>query len=195
MFPGTGMASRLQDEREAVLARLHSLTSSIVTLRCVFTQRTEIPLFAGPVMSKGRMLFRAPGGLAWEISEPMREGFVINGEYAYRWEENKSRRHAFRTSEEPLAALIGKQIHAWIAFDRKWIESRYSITVEELEPIRFSLTPKNSEWTAVVTSIGITFEQSGMAKSVELRQADGGRTLIEFDNIRVNIPLDDREFE
>ncbi|MDR2744881.1 MAG: outer membrane lipoprotein carrier protein LolA [Desulfovibrio sp.] len=182
-------------ETAATLARLQTLTSSIVTLQCNFTQRTDILLFVEPVVSKGKMRFHAPDKLVWEIEKPLNEGFVLNGGSGYRWERSKAERRAFKTSDDPLAALVGKQLRAWLTFDQKWLLSKYAITVEGEAPMRLSLTPKNADAASLISAIRITFNENGAANSVELQESKGNKTVIQFEDIHVNESIEEREFE
>ena len=182
-------------ETTDALARLQALTSSIATIRCDFTQRTDIALFAEPVVSRGRMRFQSPNKLVWEIEEPAREGFVLNGNSGYRWEESKRNRRSFHTSTDPLAKLVSQQILAWITFDQKWLLSKYSITVERENPFHLVLVPKNPASGAGLSSIRIVFAGNGAALSVELQEAQSNKTTITFENTSVNEHIDNGEFE
>ncbi|MDR2573114.1 MAG: outer membrane lipoprotein carrier protein LolA [Desulfovibrio sp.] len=187
--------SGASQETTDALARLQALTSSVATIRCDFTQRTDIALFAEPVVSRGRMRFQSPNKLVWEIEEPVREGFVLNGNSGYRWEENKRNRRPFRTSADPLAKLVSQQILAWITFDQKWLLSKYSITVERENPFHLILVPKNLASGVGVSSIRIVFADNGVASSVELQEAKSNKTTITFGNSHVNEHIDSGEFE
>ncbi|MDR1777929.1 MAG: outer membrane lipoprotein carrier protein LolA [Desulfovibrio sp.] len=183
-----------QDSADA-LTRLQILTSSITTLCCNFTQRTNILLLAEPVVSKGKMLFQIPNKLVWEIMEPMQEGFVLNEDSGYRWDENRKNRRSFKTSDDQLAKLISTQIRAWVKFDQKWLQSKYSIHVEQDHPLCLALVPRNSEARSTVSLIRIVFANNGVAMSVELQEANGNNTFIIFENVHVNKHIDNQEFE
>lgn len=182
------------EELSPALNRLQILTSSIATIQSDFVQRTDIALFSGPVVSKGKMRFKIPNKLAWKIEEPVREGFVLNGNSGYRWDDTKENRRPFHTSSDPLAKLISQEILAWITFDQKWLQLKYSITVVQESPLSLALIPKNSDARATLSSISIVFAESGAVMSVKLQEAKGNNTTITFENVLINSLIDDKEF-
>jgi outer membrane lipoprotein carrier protein len=179
---------------EEALMRLRGITASISSLSCDFTQVTDIPLFAAPVTSRGRLLFKKPASLVWEYAEPMKEGFVLNGPNGFRWEEDKSKRTAFRTDRDPVAALIAGQILIWLAFDPQQIRTEYGLAVQSASPLTLVLTPRREAVRSVLLSLRIAFAENGVAESVELTERSGGSTRIFFRNVVLDDPPDDGEF-
>jgi outer membrane lipoprotein carrier protein len=182
-------------DTENALARLRSLTESIDSLRCGFTQTTDIPLFTGSVVSTGRLLFKKPDSLLWEYAAPVPQGLVFSGGRGFRWEESKNNRSAFTTATDPVAGLVAAQMLAWIRFDRDWIESHYTIRLEEQSGLTLLLTPKNAGTRAVLTSLTIGFADDGIARSIVLREAAGGSTLIRLHDVAINGPVEAEEFQ
>lgn len=183
-----------RENAETALARIRALTESIDSLRCGFTQTTTIPLFAEPVVSTGRLLFKKPDFLAWEYATPIPQGLVLSGGKGFRWEDDRSNRTAFTTDEDPVAGLIAAQMLAWIRFDRQWIESHYRIHSEEGDALSLILTPKAAEMRAVLTSLAISFADDGVARTVTLKEAAGGSTVIRLHDVVRNGPMGAEEF-
>ncbi|MDR1686260.1 MAG: outer membrane lipoprotein carrier protein LolA [Desulfovibrio sp.] len=181
-------------DTDAALRRIRTLTSSINTLRCSFTQTTAVPMFTEPVVSEGRLFFKKPDSLLWEYTAPYPQGLVFSGGKGFRWEDDKNRRKPFTTSGDPVAGLIASQMSAWIRFDRDLIESRYVIRADDREALTFELTPKSAELRSVLVSLRITFADNGAARSVLLRERAGGSTLVRLHDMVVNGLLEDREF-
>lgn len=179
---------------EDALERIRSLTEAVDTLRCVFTQTTTIPLFVESVASEGILLFRKPASLVWEYTVPVPQGLVISGEEGFRWEEDRSRRVPFTTATDPVAGLVAAQMLAWIRFDRDWIESRYTVRREEGDGLAFILTPKQADMRSVLESLVIRFADDGIARTIVLKEANGGSTEIRLRDVVVNGPVHDREF-
>ena len=182
-------------DTEKALARLRSLTESVDSLRCYFTQTTDIPLFAGSVVSTGRLLFAKPDSLVWEYAAPVPQGLVFSGGRGFRWEENKNNRTTFTSATDPVAGLIAAQMLAWLRFDRDWIEARYTISLEEQGDLTLLLTPKKTGPDAVLTSLALRFADDGIARTVILREAAGGSTVIRLRNVAINEPVGAEEFQ
>jgi outer membrane lipoprotein carrier protein len=177
------------------LERLRSLTASVNSLRCEFTQTTAIPLFDDPVVSEGKLVFRKPDSLIWEYTAPVAQGLVFSGGRGFRWEEDKSRPIPFSIAEDPVAGLIATQMLAWIRFDQGWIEAHYAVRIEEEEPMTLVLIPKSADALSVLSSISIRFADDGIARTILLAETAGGSTTIQLREVTVNGPVADREFQ
>jgi outer membrane lipoprotein carrier protein len=181
-------------DTEDALERLKSLTASVDTLRCDFTQTTNIPLFANPVESRGKLLFKKPDSLVWEYTSPTAQGLVFSGGKGFRWEEEKNRRVPFTTAEDPVASLVAAQMLAWIRFDRSWMEARYAVHSGGKDGLSFLLIPKNADLRSILASLSIRFADDGVARTILLKEASGGSTTIQLHNVAVNGPSDAGEF-
>ena len=191
---------------EKALNRLRDLTASVQSIRCAFTQTTTIPLFAEPVVSEGRFLFKKPDSLVWEYTAPLAQGLAFSGGEGFRWEGGKENRIPFKTADDPVAGLIAAQMLAWIRFDRAWIETHYTVTAADtvtedgapapaLNPaLSLTLEPKRPEVRSILTSLDLRFGADGIARSILLRETAGGTTAITFHGVAVNVPVDDGEF-
>lgn len=181
-------------ETHAALETLQQTTANIRTLRCAFTQSTDIPLFSKPLESQGRLLYAAPGSLVWEYTAPMRQGFVLDGDSGFRWEGDRNNRVAFSTAQDPIAGLIATQVIAWVRFDRAWIEANYTIAVTCDSPVALILTPKRPEVASVLSALHLAFTGDGVAREILLQEASGGTTRITLRDIVLNGPLEAEEF-
>lgn len=181
-------------DAHTALETLQQTTANIRTLRCAFTQSTDIPLFSEPVESHGRLLYAAPGSLVWEYTAPMQQGFVLDGDSGFRWEGDRNHRIAFSTAKDPIAGLIATQMLAWVRFDQAWIEANYTVTVTRVSPVALILTPKRPEVASVLSSLHIAFTEDGVAREILLQEATGGKTRIDLRDIVLNGPLEAEEF-
>lgn len=174
---------------------LRRQAENLVSVSSDFVQETNIPMFAQPMRSKGRFAFRRPDALVWEYTDPMREGFVLRGDTGFRWDDGRASRVPFSADKDPVAAIIARQLVAWITFDTNRIGGEYRIETISRQPLCLKMTPLREDVRGVIDHISITFTPEGPASLVELRERQGGRTTITFSNTVVNGPLDDREFE
>jgi outer membrane lipoprotein-sorting protein len=180
---------------ESFLTDLERKLASVTTVRSDFIQETVIPMFAKPMRTNGRFIFKHPDALLWEYLSPLNEGFSLKGGKGYRWEDGRENKLFFTVQEDPLAAIIARQLVAWIAFDIQSISREYRIERVESETLRLKMTPLREDMRSVIANITISFNQDGTASLVELSEQGGGRTSITFFNTVVNAPVNDKEFE
>lgn len=176
-------------------AALKEKAAAVTTLRSDFTQETVIPLFARPMLSYGRFVFKRPDSLLWEFTSPMREGFSLRNGKGVRWEDGPESRVPFAAGDDPVATVIARQLVAWITFDADLIGGEYAIEIVNDAPLRLKMTPLRRDVRDVIASIAITFTPEGPASSLEVLEKRGGRTTITFTNIVVNGPVADGDFE
>lgn len=177
------------------LAGLKERTASVMTLRSEFVQETAIPMFAQPMRSQGRFLFKRPNSLRWEFTSPMREGFALKGDTGVRWEDGGAVRTAFTAKTDPVAGVIARQLMAWITFDLASINREYTVETLGETPLVLRMTPLREDVRSVIANITITFSAEGPASLVAIQETRGGKTTIAFANTVVNGPVDDGEFD
>ena len=184
-----------QAQGKDTLALLKEQAAAMTTVNSDFIQETSLPMFKEPLRSRGRFAFAKPDALLWEYLSPVPEGFVLRGSSGFRWQDDKKNRVPFTSGSDPVAAIIARQITAWIIFDMQSITREYRIDQLPEPGMRLQMTPLKKDVAAVINSIIITFTPQGPASTVEITEARGGRTVISFTNTIVNAPLDIGLFE
>ncbi|MDR2726570.1 MAG: outer membrane lipoprotein carrier protein LolA [Deltaproteobacteria bacterium] len=179
----------------SILDALRAKAASVQSIRSDFVQKTHIPMFTNPMQSRGRFMFMRPDALLWEYTEPMAEGFILSGGKGFQWDEGRQSHKPFNPENDPIAAIIARQLVAWITFDTNMIGKEYAIEPTNREPLRLKMTPLRQDIASVIESITITFTPEGPASLVELRERRGGATTIAFTRTMVNVPLDAAAFQ
>ncbi|CAK7039155.1 MAG: Outer-membrane lipoprotein carrier protein [Desulfovibrio sp.] len=174
---------------ESVIDSLQKKNAALTSFSCAFTQETRIPLFDSPVISEGRMAFMRPDGLRWEYVSPMREGFAVQGGKGLRWREGAAAQEVASVTDDPLLAMIARELVTWVTLDMDRIEKQYTVTVTETDPPTFHLVPKQRETRSVLASLTIVFASSGLARSVTIAETQGGETGIRFADGVINRPV------
>jgi outer membrane lipoprotein-sorting protein len=185
----------LPAQAKDAFAALKERAAAMTSVRSDFTQETSLPMFKEPLHSRGRFVFAKPDTLLWEYLSPIQEGFVLRGNTGFRWQDDKKNRTPFTSGSDPLAAIIARQITAWILFDMRSIEREYRIDQLPGPVMRLKMTPLKKDVGAVIDSITIAFTPQGPASRVEITETKGGRTVISFTNTIVNVPLDNGLFD
>lgn len=180
---------------DRALQLLQQQAASLSSLSCVFTQESTIPLFAQPVISLGKLLFKRPDKLVWQYAEPVQSAFVLNGSTGFRWEDSKEKRIPFNTTSDPVASFVGTQLLSWIRFDLESIRAQYTIELQSDAPLSLLLTPVKEETRSALQSLHIVFDSQGVAQIVTLSEAQGGTTVIRFSEVQINAPVNDEAFE
>ena len=182
-------------QAEDRLAVLKERAAAMTTVYSDFTQETSIPMFKEPLYSQGRFAFAKPGTLLWEYLSPVQEGFVLRGDGGFRWQDDKNSRVPITPGSDPVAAIISRQLIAWLTFDVRSLTREYRIEQLPDPCMRLKMTPLKKDVGAVIESITIAFTCEGPASAAEIIEVNGGSTVISFSNTIVNAPLDIGLFE
>ena len=177
------------------LAPLKAQVATVQTIRSEFTQETVIPMFAKPMLTQGRFVFKRPDALVWEYTSPIREGFSLRAGKGFRWDDGRESRVAFTAGDDPVATVIARQLVAWITFDTDSLSSEYVIEKAGDTPLILKMVPRKDDVRSVIAAIAVTFSPEGPARLVEVFEVRGGKTSIAFTGTIVNAPIADEEFE
>ena len=177
------------------LAQLKAQVATVQTIRSDFAQETVIPMFAKPMLTQGRFVFKRPDALIWEFISPMQEGFSLQGGKGFRWDDGRGSRVPFAAGDDPVATAIARQLVAWITFDMGSLSAEYTIEKVSDTPLILKMTPRKDDVRSVIAAIVVTFGPEGPATLVEIFEAQGGKTSIAFTGTLVNTPVADEEFQ
>jgi outer membrane lipoprotein carrier protein len=156
------------------------------TLVCSFVQTSENPMFAAPLVSRGRLVFRAPDFLRWEYTQPSAQGFILAGGCLTRREGDK----LLSAAEDPVGLALGRRLLGWIGADTEAIRRDYEPSILGQEPLELRLVPRSAQVREVVEELHIRLDGNGVVSRVLLKEAGGGMTRLDFSDSRLNGPLD-----
>lgn len=175
------------EKAAAAYGKIISVSRSMESLTCDFTETKHIAVLSSDVVSKGTLYYRS-GCMRWEYDT---ENYgVYNNGRAYYVKEGKQSAGVSRAF-----AVIGKIAVSVIGggeLDRK----RFSICPRtEGGELIVVLTPLQERIKAAFDSITIRFDTaSGLIKSYETIRS-GDSTKLVFSNIRINADLDPQLFD
>jgi len=185
LLPLTAVA----DDDQATLARLRSEAAKLETLSSDFVQEKYLEIFNDVLTAHGRFYYRRPDALRWELLDPVKTGFVLNGEDGQRWHERSGNQESFTIARDPVMNIVARELLAWTRVDLDELVTRYTIRVENHDPIRLHLTPL-TDTAGFLEYLLIEFApQAGHVRLVEVHEPGGDYTRIRFTNTRINEPL------
>ena len=152
--------------QDNILDRLKA-ANTYETLQLSFVQTRHSPMLAKDLRSEGRMVLAAPDRIRWEVLKPYPSVFVFSGELA----------------------IAGRRF-------RMPTEKDFTATALEGEDLSVRLVPVRRDLKSLFREIIVHADkQSLQIRSALLISPDGDWTLLEFKDIRVNQPVDDKLFE
>ena len=152
--------------QDGILDRLKA-ANTFETLQLSFVQTRHSPMLAKDLKSEGRMVLAAPDRIRWEVQKPYPSVFVSSGELAFA-----GRRFRIPTEKD------------------------FTATALEGEDLAVKLVPVRRDLKSIFREIIVHADkQSLQIHSALLMGHDGDWTLLEFKDIRTNLPVDAKLFE
>jgi outer membrane lipoprotein-sorting protein len=173
---------------------LKRAAEGIRTLKADFTQKRHLKILEAPLISKGRLYYRAPDLLRWEYSSPLRSVMLKRGEgiNVYQFLEGTWKADSSQAVE--VRRMIFAEINRWLK-GRFNEASGFTPSYDSGPPVRITLTPRE-EFKRFLHRIELIFsERPGIIRSVEMVESQEARTKIEFTNLEINAHIPAGIFE
>ena len=144
--------------------------------RATFHERKFMALLDRPLESSGELAFTPPDKMVKHTRKPREEIVTVDSERVVL--ERGGRRHIIGLRENPSVAVLVESIRATLAGDLAAVTYSYSVGLEGT-PARWRLTlrPLDPAGQQIVERIDIDGAHA-VVKAVEIRQADGDRSVM-----------------
>lgn len=172
-----------------LVKRLQARYDSTVGFRADFTQEVESATLGQKVESRGTVVFKKPGRMRWEFSEPQ-QTLVSDG--TFFWFYQPAEKQVLKTPF-PQAFSSGTPASFLLGAGRLDQDFTVALTSETAEVYHLHLTPKQD--AEAIGSLDLAVD----AKTFDILQATitdplGNVTRLRFSNIDRAAPLDDALF-
>ena len=159
------------------------------TLEASFEQRRLLRLFKTEVVSQGKVYFRGPDHLRWELLGSDASVLLVAGKRAQLRIPGQPRRELDLTSDPAMRALV-QQIMVWLgALPQKELARWYRVTTRSRKGgEELSLVPRAGSLKQRIKQI--TVHRSGdLLRQVIVDFVSRERTTVRFHRVRRNLPL------
>ncbi len=193
LLPAQGPFLPMKDP-DVFKKKLGESTRSTNTLRSDFTQVKNLSVMADRIVSKGKFYFRKEKQLRWEYTEPFSYCIIMNDDRVWIRDESKETRFDARSNRmfrEINGIMIGC-VRGTILNDGKNFKS---VLQENPDLYLVKLYPQNPQFREFLAEIRICFDRANLSvRRLEMVEASGDDTRIDFTGTRINQPLDDELF-
>ncbi len=190
----TGVNTGLSRTDE-ILDRIRQTSKKIETLQGDFIQKKKVKILKEMPDSYGRISYKGPDHLRWEILKPVIMGFIINGESGRKWQGDEGRVKKFDVNKDPVISVISNQVFAWARGDYDRLKTGYDLTIVNDAPVEIRLIPLSPVEKKYIDSIILAFsENEEHVSRIEILEKKGGLTQIFFTNMVINEELQEDLF-
>jgi outer membrane lipoprotein-sorting protein len=173
-----------------VLAELKQAAADTETLSSQFVQEKHLSIFAEKLLSQGRFIYQKPDQLRWELLTPVASGFILQGKQGQRWNSLSKEKESFSVENDPIMGMIAQQLLAWARVDLDWLQNRYRMELQTVEPVSLRLFPLDSGEASFIDYLQILFaaDRRHVAEVLMVEQ-EGDSTLLRFSDVEINTEL------
>lgn len=172
------------------LAQLGARLDQAGVIHADFAQTKTLQALKRPLKTSGRMVFARGQGVLWRIDKPYQASYALSADRVVEIGPDGQRK-VRAARDVPALAQIGRVFQAIFQGDLASLESYFQVAVGgSPEHWQVDLTPK-PELARFLKSIKARGGE--FLDSIEVREAQGDVTLIEFRDSRLDAPLTDAE--
>ncbi|MFH1981177.1 MAG: outer membrane lipoprotein carrier protein LolA [Pseudomonadota bacterium] len=171
---------------------IRSAARGISTVQSPFTQEKHLRMLAGPLISKGRLVFRRPGSLRWEYLAPIPSVLLMHGGAMHRFQEIDGRWIEDTAGGVSAMPVVAEEITRWL---NGQFEGNPYFTAALAPGSRVTLTPKDPSMARIISQIVLELgDRPGIITAVTIHESPTSYTRILFDSPLINAPVDDALF-
>jgi outer membrane lipoprotein carrier protein len=181
-----GSAAAAADPGEALLRRVEARHRAAGTLTARFVQSYTSGLLGRTLVERGTVSIKSPGRMLWEYKDPEKKTFVSDGRTFYFYVP-ADRQVVIReqAGEKGVAALLLSGGEALGQFSVEARPATAGLT-------RLRLAPRRAD--PEVEEVLLDVDDQARIHAIEVRDAQGNRSVFRFDSIREGVSLPDRLF-
>jgi outer membrane lipoprotein-sorting protein len=166
---------------------------TVKSIRADFVQEKHMKILARPFVSKGVLLYRIPGALRWEYTEPVKSVLLMLDGKTNRFIEGKE-----GLVEDKGAGLYAMQFV--MQEITRWFSGRFDENPDFKATLasdgRIVLRPRKETMAGIIARIELAMsERPGIIRSVEIYENEETFTRIIFQNVQPNVRLPDEIFQ
>lgn len=168
------------------LADLGARLDQAQVIHARFSQVKALQALKRPLKSSGRLVFARDKGVLWLIERPYQASYALTRETVTEIAADGSRK-VRQARDVPALAQVGRVFQAIFQGDLNALEEHFTVTVSgEAERWRVELAPKPALRRFLK---GINARGGRFIELIEIDEAEGDHTRIEFRDSRLDAPL------
>ncbi|MHB8830243.1 MAG: outer membrane lipoprotein carrier protein LolA [Syntrophales bacterium] len=172
---------------------LSKSAQNIKSISADFIQEKHLKILAKPIVSQGRLYFKAPGSIRWEYLSPVKTLTLMNkrGVMVYLLSEKK---WVIDKTQSDNRGIVMDEINNWFT-GRFQGNPAFTAAYSPGPPPSVILTPKEDMKNYISRIVLKLSKTTGMVEQVEIMEGQGNRSKITFKNEKLNVDLPDSLFE
>lgn len=193
MWFALAICCRVQAAESDALAEISRRLAAVNTaqsLQAEYVQTKRIAVLKNPVRTTGSVVFLRDRGMLWRIDKPYRGAYLLGRDVVVEYAaDGSARRRPLR--DVPAMAYVGEVLKAIVRGDPQKLSEHFELRgASSGAAWTLRLTPK-AELARFLT--GISLRGGRFVEEVDVEEAGGDSTHIDFSNTRLDAALADAD--
>lgn len=172
---------------------IRAAAGKVQSVRADFIQEKHMPILARPLISKGHLIYQAPGSLRWEYRQPVQSVLLMHKGDVRRYIQSEKGLIEDTAGNLQSMDFVLQEIS-------KWLNGRFDenpMFEAALAPDRkIVLTPRKEGMDQFIQRIELEMdEQPGVMKEVTIFESHDSYTRFKFMNSQINTTIPETEFQ
>ena len=184
-----------ESQSQELMVSLTQVASSMQTMQCRFVQSKTMAMLTEPSVSEGKMYFVSPDHLRWEYLKPYAFALVVNGARIVKVTDGQaevldgnSGKMYQGITNMIMGSASGKKLFDTSAFD--------VVLFDDGTFWKAEMTPKRRDMKRMFSQLVFYFDKkTQVIDHVEFVEPKGDRTMIRFEEIRLNEKIGEEQFQ
>lgn len=171
---------------------LRETAANVATVKAEFIQEKHMTILTRPLISRGTFLFQAPDSLKWEYTQPFKSVLVLHKGQTRRYVDKEGVLVEDATAGLQSMQMVVQQITQWL--NGRFDDNPAFSAVLEPGP-KIVMTPQEKALARLIQRIEIELShRPAVIESVTIYESEDSYTRLVFQNVTLNMPLDDTAF-
>jgi len=190
----SGQTKLTAEQQKQLVEKIDKAASAMKSMQCDFTQTKSMKLLKKEMKSNGVMYFKQPNKLRWQYTSPYDYTFIMNGDKV-RIKSTKSTQD-INVQGNKIFRQITNIILNTVTGGGLKSASDFTVEVYKSDKGYFAkLYPKKKEVKQIYNVIEIYFNSSlTMVSSVRMIEKTGDETLVNLNNLKANVAINEKMF-
>ena len=183
-----------ESQGQEIMVSLTEAASSMQTMQCRFVQSKTMAMLTEPSVSEGNMYFSSPDRLRWEYLTPYPFALVVNGERIVKVTDGQAEvldGNSGRMYQGIVSMIMGsasvKKLFDATTFD--------IVLYDDGTCWKTEMTPKRRDMKRMFSQLVFHFDKkSQVIDHVEFVEPKGDKTVIRFEEIKLNEEIGEEKF-
>jgi len=185
-----------QTELTALLDHMEAELKSVRTMTAEFTQEKHLAIFLDVMKSRGRLFFRRPDAVRFEMLSPFKSVMIASGKSVAKYEFRKGKWEKLKLGSPDVILMVTKEIATWLEGRLRARGDMYEITASKGDSTIIKMTPRHEEFRKFITAIELTMKQDNVRVAVvTIREPGGDFTQMTYVDVKENVELPPAVFD